>query len=130
MLFCYKSKFVMACFHINRLSPDGGYRGNMPSGISWLDKREDVQRKLGVAPVQSKFQSPDQRALSSVHEETEDWYSIHPLRLWFTFNPENNSLTSVTVRYDIENSEKSTSNDGVWNGQLESTDGFCQAQSL
>jgi hypothetical protein len=34
--------------------------------------------------------------------ELEDWYAIPPLRLWFTFNPETNSINSFTVRYDKE----------------------------
>lgn len=79
----------------------------MPSGITPYDRREDVQRKLGVAPVESKLQPVEQRAFCSIPEETEDWYIVHPLRLWFTFNPENDALTSFTVRYDNEINDES-----------------------
>jgi hypothetical protein len=120
MLFCYKKKFVMACFHISRPASEGGYKGNLPSGITSSDSREDVQRKLGVAPVESKLQPVEQRAFCSVPEETEDWYIIHPLRLWFTFNPENDSLTSFTVRYDNETDSKSVEHNQLWSSHAKS----------
>jgi len=109
LLFCDRRNFVMAFFHIaNPATEPGGYSqpysGDLPAGIRPEDSRQDVQHKLGVDKV-DKVGSGLSTLSSSAYscaEVFEDWYSVPPFELKFTFNIQNDKLNSFSVRFDDE----------------------------
>lgn len=101
LIFYEHSKcFATVFFHFGSEMANSGtvsrYSENLPAGIKFGDSRADVERKLGITPVFSKW---IQGATAETQKNLWEEYEVEPLVFRFIFNGISNKLDSASVNY-------------------------------